>query len=529
MTGAIGPVRRPALWWVLLRLEARLTFRDVGGGRRGPGAKPKKPAASSVGRKRLWFVYGGIALLFHAIGFALAYFAPRQWPDTQGSRLATCAVLLFVFTLMLSMAMSRIVAAFHERRDLDLLLAAPIPPHLILVVRALTVVAAVSATFAFFVFPIVDMGLVLGRWWMARLYLLLPLMALLATAFALALTGAVVRIVGVRRARVGLQIFSALVGASMYLLSQAQQFLPKDVSHRAMSTLMRWTRDDDLAWPVAIAARLAAGDPVVWLMFASLSVTLFAAAVWSARRRFFEVAQTPEANARVVAPERQAVERRIGGGFARGLFAALLVKEWKLLLRAPQLLSQILLQLLYLMPLLFVALSRGGTSLSWSASAFAAGVVGVAGTLATSLAWLTVSAEDAPDLLAGSPRTRGTIVGAKLFAAALPPVVVVVLAALGIAQRAAYDASVVLVYGVLACVSAAILAASSTSAGKRGDFQRRHQGNKLAALVEAVQFLLWGAAAGTAVAGLWWVAAATTALALILPGIRLPRALRLNG
>ena len=61
---------------------------------------------------------------------------------------------------------------------------------------------------------------------MARLYPLVPLMALLATAVALGLTGAFVRLVGVRRARVGLQVFSALIGASFYLVSQARQFLP---------------------------------------------------------------------------------------------------------------------------------------------------------------------------------------------------------------------------------------------------------------------------------------------------------------
>ena len=88
--------------------------------------------------------------------------------------------------------------------------------------RAATVVAAVMVhTFALFVFPLADVGIPMGRWWTGRLYLLVPTMALLATGVALTLTGAVVRAIGVRRARVGLQIFSALVGASFYLVSQA--------------------------------------------------------------------------------------------------------------------------------------------------------------------------------------------------------------------------------------------------------------------------------------------------------------------
>ena len=53
---------------------------------------------------------------------------PRTFPDNQATRIAAVSVLLFLFTLMLSSAMSRVVTAFHERRDLDLLLAAPIAP-----------------------------------------------------------------------------------------------------------------------------------------------------------------------------------------------------------------------------------------------------------------------------------------------------------------------------------------------------------------------------------------------------------------
>jgi len=521
---SVLPERRAPLWWVLARHEWRLTFRDFGSGprRRGAAGKVAKPAGS---RRRI-VAYVVIAVLFHAAGL-MSLALPRHWSDTQVTRIAAVSVLLFLFTLMLSVAMSRVVAAFHERRDLDLLLSAPIPPALILVIRAVTIVAAVSLLFALFVYPLANVGVVTRHGWMARLYPLVPLMAIVSTAVALALTGAFVRVVGVRRARVGLQVFSALIGASFYLVSQSRQFLPDDITRGAMDWMMDATRDGRAAWPVVVAARLADGDLLAWLAFAVLAVALFAAAVWSARTRFVEVAQQPEADAPVVAPARAAVDRRIRTGFARGTFRALLSKEWRLIWRSPQLISQILLQLLYLMPLMFVAFGHKASSgVQWGPAAFAAGIVGVTGTLATSLAWLTVSAEDAPDLLAGSPKGRGTLLAAKLVAATMPPVVLLVVAAIGIVQRSASDAAVLLVFGLLACSSAAILASASPVTGKRSDFQRRHQGRGLMALIEGLQFLLWASASGTAVSG-WWIASGVlTIVALAMPAYYLPKALR---
>ena len=513
---------RPPLWWVLLRHEGRLTVRDLGWGSRR-ARDPTRPA-KVVGRKRRIAGIVGVAVLLH-LGGALSLVLPRRWNDSPTERVAAAAVLLLLFTLMLSTAMSRIVAAFHERRDLDLLLSAPVAPATLLVVRALTVVFAVTCLFAVFVYPLADVGVASGRWWLGRLYGLVPLMALTATAVALALTGAVVRLVGVRRARVGLQVFSAVVGASFYLVSQARQFLPDGASARWVEWTRRAAQDEGGAWPIDVAARLARGDGLAWLGFAFVACALFAASVWSARKRFVELAQMPEADAPTAASPRDRVDRRIATGFDRRLLPTLLAKEWRLILRAPQLISQILLQLLYLMPLLFVAFNRKGGGVAWGAAAFAAGIVGVAGTLATSLAWLTVSAEDAPDLLAGSPQGRRSIVAAKLLAASLPPVALIAIAAVGTLGRSAIDASLVLVFGVLACTSAAILAAASPTSARRTDFQRRHRGRGWMAVVESVQFLLWAGATGTAVSGLWWVAVPLTIVALVVPGLALRRAL----
>lgn len=517
------PPRRPPLWWVLIRHEWRLTIRDFGGFSRGPGGSVKP--AKRIGRTRFIFNLVAAAVFLHAISlFTLVL--PRQWSDSPTQRMLAAVVMLLLFTLMLSAAMSRIVSAFHERRDLDLLLAAPISPMLILAIRAITVVAAVSTMFAIFIYPIANVGVASGHWWMARLYPLVLLMATMTTAIALVLTGALVRVIGIRRARVGLQIFSALVGASFYLISQAQNFFPGGARQRAMSWFASAIHSDAGIGPIAFSVHIAAGDPWAWLAFLAGSIGLFVVALWFTRVRFFEVAQMPEADARVVAPLRAKVERRIARGFSRSLFTTLVRKEWRLILRAPQLLSQILLNLLYLLPLLFVAFTRDGGRMSWSGPAAAAGVVGLAATLATSLAWLTVSAEDAADLLAGSPRSRALILWSKLVAATLPPMTIVTIIAIATLRRSVIDAVMVWMFGVLACISAAILAAAMPTSGKRSDFQRRHRGRGLFAFVEAFQFLLWSGAVGSAVGGYWLVSVGLTVVASVMPAIYLPRALR---
>ena len=81
---------------------------------------------------------------------------------------------------------------------------------------------------------------------------------------------------------------------------------------------------------------------------------------------------------------------------------ALWLKERKLLLRDPWLISQSLMQLLYLIPpavLLWSNLGRG----SAASIVLVPVLIMTAGQLAGGLAWLTISGEDAPDLVVSAP------------------------------------------------------------------------------------------------------------------------------
>lgn len=110
--------------------------------------------------------------------------------------------------------------------------------------------------------------------------------------------------------------------------------------------------------------------------------------------------------------------------FSGGLFSSLYRKEWHSILRDPLLISQSLLQLLYLISAFFVFLRsrEGGTTLSSNLLALSlnAALIFISGTLVSNLARIAISAEDAPDLLRMSPRGEDTLNTLKMWAIVLP-------------------------------------------------------------------------------------------------------------
>src|SRR5690606_34984735 len=94
---------------------------------------------------------------------------------------------------------------------------------------------------------------------------------------------------------------------------------------------------------------------------------------------------------------------------------ALRRKEWILLRRDPWLVSQTLTQLLFLVPpaLLLVRNFQDSTGVSVVVTMV---LVTVGGQLAGALAWLAISGEDAPDLVATAPVARSAVTRAKVEA-----------------------------------------------------------------------------------------------------------------
>ena len=165
----------------------------------------------------------------------------------------------FVCTLMLSQAISLSVGVFFERGDLDLLLASPIAPRNVFVVRGLGVAVSVVAVYALLLAPVANVGLVTGEAQLLAIYPALCALGLLVTGLGMALTVALVRLLGARRARVAAQVFGAFVGAGFFVALQLGNFispgrtaawivalsLPKRIKSMRSSdwaAAVRWTR-----------------------------------------------------------------------------------------------------------------------------------------------------------------------------------------------------------------------------------------------------------------------------------------------
>src|SRR5206468_1473883 len=177
----------------------------------------------------------------------------------------------------------------------------------------------------------------------------------------------------------------------------------------------------------------------------------------------------------------------------RSLFDTIVVKEWRLILRDPHLISQVLLQLVYMLPLFFLILRGAATP----GPAIGAGLTLLCASLAASLAWIVISGEDAPDLLLSSPAAQRTIRLGKLAASAMPPLALVALPLLWLVLRTPLS-------GLLICftVTAAVLGATLIvlwvgRPAPRSDFRTRGKENFLCSFLEGINSLAW--------AGLAWL------------------------
>ena len=180
---------------------------------------------------------------------------------------------------------------------------------------------------------------------------------------------------------------------------------------------------------------------------------------------------------------------------------ALRRKEFLLLWRDPWLMSQTLMQLLYLLPPALMMWRSFGED----AGAFivlAPVIVMASGQLAGGLAWLTISGEDAADLVATAPLPASKVTAAKIE-------VVLIIIALVLAPLIAGLAFISLTLAATTALAAIVAAGSATSIqlwfrvqARRSQFRRRQTSSRIATFAEAFASIGW---------------AATAALAIVLP------------
>jgi ABC-2 type transport system permease protein len=300
---------------------------------------------------------------------------------------------------------------------------------------------------------------------------------------------------------IGLQVAAILSFGSLSRLAPLQS--PWLLAHVPVETSMAW-------WP----ARAAFGDPG-----ALAALLLFAAVALGVTVVLF----SPRFGDHAIAASgvSQAVVRRPSRGFRlRSPEQMLRRKEWTLLARDPWLMSQTLMQVLYLLPpalLLWRSFRDGATALVVLVPV----IVMAAGQLAGGLAWLSISGEDAPDLVATAPVSAHSLPRAKIEAVMIAIAVLFapLVAALAFASlRVAAVASA----GVLVAAAAATdVQLCFRVQARRSQFRRRQTSSRVATFAEAFSSISWAAAAALVAAGTWFAVVPIIAALAILGGVRL--------
>ena len=435
-----------------------------------------------------WRWFAGL-LVLAAAPIALGWAAARglaQAPDMPGPAMLSLLVAthLLMLPLMASLAAVQVLRAFHDRNDLDLLLAAPISPQQVFLAKALAVCWLVAMPFLVLLGPFVLASMLHGHWrWGGSLVVLLAT-ATIATGLGFLLVAMLLAWLGARRARVVVHLGSAALGASVFIASQAS----------ALGSRVAAGREQLLASlaaalpppPLDFAARAMLGAPLPLLALVGLAAAALAVAAGPAAAQL---------SRRHMDPDRKATAGR--QLFTASPLLALLRKELLLLRRDLEVLAQVLLRFIYLVPLVLLALQDDARP-DVSAVRLLAGGVALAAMAASSLAWITLCAEEAPELLDAAPVASRARHGAKLAIACLLPLLALAPLAVWVATL---DATAGLLFAPMALAAAASMAlVQGWHAPRlpRNAFRKRPRAMLLMGLVEVLMAAAWALAASFA-------------------------------
>ena len=342
------------------RHETRLAWRDwawlLSGGRR---------------RRGYMVALGVVGFAVFAHGFAyvaLARAADFAAPPDKRLLVAVGGTLLLYWSLMLSQAMEAVTRAFYARGDLDLILSSSASAERLFSVRIGAMALSIAAMSLALAGPVINVLAWLGgaRWLLG--YGVVGAMAMMAVAIAVLLTIALFRAIGAKRTRLIAQIAAAVVGASFVIGVQLVAILSAGrLSRTAVfqsADLIDHAPDPGSLWRLPVDA--ATGNWTALVVVLAIGAAMLAATIRFGAPRFGELALA----AGGISRGSVRTARRAGPFRPKSPGQALRRKEWLLLLRDPWLMSQSLMQLLYLLPPFFLLwrafTARATAPRSWS-------------------------------------------------------------------------------------------------------------------------------------------------------------------
>ncbi|MGC1520102.1 MAG: hypothetical protein WA803_01070 [Steroidobacteraceae bacterium] len=390
-----------------------------------------------------------------------------------------------VLLLMISRGLITAVQALYARGDMDLLLSSPISPRTIIAVRATFIAASVTLEFALLIWPFADVFVLFGQLTWLRAYVLLPALGLLATTISLLLALGLFYVFGARRTRVIAQVTSALIGVGFVLLLQLPNMMRLGTRGHA-ATVSGFSAASGLRGGAWLAPAAAVLDGAFFtLALAGACAALFAATVGRLGGAFIRAATAAASISVGRHPRRSSRALRFHGN-PRLIF---ILKELRLIARDPWLLTQLFQQGIYVLPMGLVLWRQGGARLplAWGL------VILLAGVMASALAWLTVSAEDVPELMAAAPISPDQIVRVKLEAALLPILPLVLLPLIVLWRSHAWFGFSLTICSLGSALTCALLNVSRYSPSKRRDFRMRNKGGFGRGIAELLVVGAWAA------------------------------------
>lgn len=437
-----------------------------------------------------------LAAILHLPAYAvIGRFADLHAPFDKSALIVMSATIFLAWALILSQAIESVTRVFYARADLDLIMSSPARLDNIFSVRIAAIALSVTAMALLLSSPFVDVLMIGGgiRWFSA--FGVVIAIGLSAAAVAIAITVLLFRLIGPSRTRLVAQILAAIIGAGFVIALQVAAIL----SYGTLSRFAVLTSDAAAAYapefdsPLWWPARAAIGDGEVLSLLLAGSLVLLGGVMAIFSPKFAGTVVSASATATAVRKGSRTTSFRRGSRQS-----ALRWKEFLLLRRDPWLVSQSLMQLLYLVPPALM-LWRSFSDSSAATVLITPVIVMAAGQLAGGLAWLTISGEDAADLVAAAPMPPGSVIRAKVEVVmiAIGVIFAPLIAALALASP--MQAVVTAIFVVIATVSAAAIQLWFRVQAKRSQFRRRQTSSRIATFAEAFCSIGWAATAILAV------------------------------
>ena len=374
---------------VILRNDLRLLWRDY--------------------RTLRWRAFGtaGLLALILIVVHVFAFFIVHSLRQPPALGLEATAWVFFGF-FMLGSTMNTSIGLLYEKADFDLLLGSPIDPRAVLLARLLSLGVSAFLSVGLFLLPLLNAtSFVLAPRYFAGWLVWIFLAALSASA-GVSVTLSLVRWLGVRRARVAVQVFAAVLGASVFLITQIPRMLPVRQSRAVFAQLTAISQHRAFTF----LARGARAEP---LPLAGLGLLAVGAVAVSTRRLSSVFISGSQDASSVVSPTRR--RRAISPyRWAEGVTYATFRKDFRLIARDPLLLAQILPSAFYLIPGV-IGFGRGG-----GIALIAPIAVVVAAQFSLLLTAVAAAGEQCWDLIRMSPSAEIRLRVAKMLAGMALPV-----------------------------------------------------------------------------------------------------------